>query len=155
MIVVTPGGAVGPLRVNKSTRADVIAFAGKPDAATRFSATYDALGFGCSSKEAARRSGLPRCRTIYFVGAQAGTFAELYTEDPSYAGPRGVRVGMRAATAAKLLHRPLPWLGCQEQLFLRTPAAYLAIVLQGRKVSYMVLVAQKHLVGAFDCVDRS
>jgi len=62
---------------------------------------------------------------------------------------------MSATKAASLLDKPLPWMGCQEQLFLRTPSAYLAIVLLARKVSFIALVSQKHVAGILDCVDRS
>jgi len=53
--IVTAGGRIGVLQIDESTRADVIAFAGPPDAERRSregsaQPRYLALGYGCGTK---------------------------------------------------------------------------------------------------------
>jgi hypothetical protein len=157
-VLVTARGAVGPLHMDTSTRADVIAFAGKP-AGHSFGqyadyGRYEALGYGCRGQAATNRTGFPVCRTVFYIHVRSGLLEELYTADPKYVGPHGVHAGMSNGEAARLLHKPLPWLGCQDQALLGTAATGVLAVVQGdKRVAFLVVVAHKHASGVFDCID--
>jgi hypothetical protein len=157
-VAVTASGGVGPLHMDASTRADVIAFAGKPEGESfgqydRFYGRYDALGYGCPGRSATDKFGFPRCDVVFYVHVRSGKLEELYTADPRYLGPHGIHAGMANVRAAHLLHRRLPALGCQPQFFVKTATGVLAVVLGDRRVVFMVLVAHKHAAGVFDCID--
>jgi hypothetical protein len=153
---VTARGAVGPLRMDRSTRADVIAFAGKPDAETHLAKPYEgseALGYGCPGRRAVNQFGEPSCKTAFYIDVRSGLLEELYTEDPRYVGPHGIHARTTNVRAAHLLEKPLPWMGCQAQDLIYTPTGLLAIVLGKQRVAFLVLVAHKHDAGVFDCID--
>ena len=106
-----------------STRADVTAFAGRPDAERpgRYSsfAPYRALGYGCRKK---RDYGFPLgggrwCKTVFFVNRRTGRLGNFYTESASYSERHGVRIGMPTAKAERRLHR-LVYVGCEANIVL-------------------------------------
>src|SRR5436190_9267332 len=121
--VLTPTGRIGPLRMDMSTRADVIAFAGRPDAERpgRYSgaAPYRALGYDCSKK---RDYGWPIsrktwCKTVFFVNERTRRLGNFYTESSRFSERHGVRIGMPTAKAERLLHQ-LVYVGCEENIHL-------------------------------------
>jgi len=101
---VSPGGRIGALQIDKSTRADVIAFAGQPGAETRGLyanyAPFDALGYGCRDLAATSQSGAPECKTVYYLTARTGRLSLLFTRDPRYAY-RGVHPGTLGSVAQR------------------------------------------------------
>jgi hypothetical protein len=107
----TQTGRIGPLRTDVSTRADVIAFAGPPDAEQpgRYSIfnPYRALGYDCSKK---RDYGWPLdnrtwCKTVFFVNRRTGRLGDFYTESSRYYERDGVHIGTPTARAERLLTR--------------------------------------------------
>ena len=158
-IAVTAGGRVGPLRLDRSGRADIVAFAGKLESETRGRydsyPRFDALGYGCAGKPAVRRDGFPSCRTVYYVELRSGRFEELYTVDPRYAGPRGIRAGMAKVAAERRLRRRVPAVGCLPDIVVsgRARKSAVAIVFGRRSIEFFVLFSARRASGAFDCID--
>ena len=116
--VVSAAGAVGPLRIGRSSEAAVKAFAGRP-AFSRAGRTdpsmprYKALGYACSGSPGAGRRdplligprGGPRsnvyCRTIYYVDSSTGRLAAFFTGSAAFRTPKGTHVGMSQSEAAR------------------------------------------------------
>src|SRR6266567_2596597 len=75
-ILVTATGRVGPLRIDASDRADVIAFVGMPESERRGwylpTAHFDALGYGCRGQRATGRLGSPICQTVFYLDSRSG-----------------------------------------------------------------------------------
>jgi hypothetical protein len=157
--VVSPAGHIGPLRLDVSDRAAVVAFAGRPDAEQRGEydgyGPYEAIGYGCPGTRATNGSDFPVCATVFFLRPSTGKLEEFYTTERRYTGPGGVRVGMPAAEAASRLHRRIPTVGCISQWPFGTRDAFGAIVLEGvvLRVGFIVLVSAHHAAGVFDCID--
>jgi hypothetical protein len=111
---VSASGQIGPLQIDQSTRADVIAFAGRPGAETRGQyanyARFDALGYACRSHVATNQAGVPECKTVYYLVARTGRLSLMFTRDPRYAY-RGVHPGTVLSAAQHDLHRH-PGVGC-------------------------------------------
>jgi hypothetical protein len=119
--VLSQSGRIGPLRMDVSTRAGVIAFTGHPDAERqgRYSSgpPYSALGYDCSKK---RDYGWPIlrstwCKTVFFVNRRTGRLGNFYTESSRFSERHGVRIGMHTAKAERLLHQ-LVYVGCEEDI---------------------------------------
>ena len=91
-VTVSVSGRVGPLRVDESRRAAVVAFAGRPDAEqvgrSDDSERYDALGYDCGSRAGPQGIPLvkrrPRCRTVFFVETRSGRLGIFYSADARY-----------------------------------------------------------------------
>jgi len=94
--------------MDRSTRADVIAVAGRPDVERRgveYDATpYIALGYACSSKPnddafpvletpGTGRTG-PYCKTVFWVNRRTRRLGDFYTSSVRYSERHGVRIGM-------------------------------------------------------------
>jgi hypothetical protein len=154
--VISVDGRIGTLRIDRSDAAAVIAFAGRPDAQRRgrefSSATpYLALGYGCVR----RRSNLafplakggPNCRTVYFINARTRKLGDLYTSSARYTEGHGVRIGMRSAEAERLLHRRL-YAGCEENIYLGTPAASLTVAFGGGVIRKEPASSGLHVIGS-------
>lgn len=107
--VVTASGRVGMLQINGSGLASVLAFAGQPDAQTvtqrsRGHASYDALGYGCSSHHGAVVAPVGRatwCRTAFYVDVASNSLELFFTISHNYRDSHGVTVGMSASEAAR------------------------------------------------------
>ena len=106
-----------------STRGDVIAFTGRPDAERqgRYSsfAPYSALGYDCSKKP---DYGFPiahatSCKTVFFVNQRTGRVGNFYTESSRFSERHGVRIGMHTAKAERLLQQVI-YVGCEENIHL-------------------------------------
>jgi hypothetical protein len=119
--VLTQTGRIGPLRMDVSTGADVIAFAGRPDAERpgRYSgaAPYRALGYDCSKKRDYGWALDDRtwCKTVFFVNQRTGRLGNFYTESSRYYERHGVRIGTPTAKAERLLHK-LVYVGCEANI---------------------------------------
>lgn len=166
-VVVTASGRVGPLRVDESGRADVVAFAGRPESERRGRYNpyppYDALGYGCRGKPATDRTGFPACKTVFYLDARSRRLELFYTDDGRYADVHGVHVGMRTATAEHLLHQRV-LVGCDAYLFFLTRPAYLVMWFDGRTrgasrhvvgghVGFLVVHSRRRNPGVLDCID--
>jgi hypothetical protein len=132
--VIGVDGSVGPLRLDRSDRAQVIAYAGKPDADLHSrgdAARYEVLGYGCPRHVRSPLDSLIDCRTgFYLVRGKLGLFFTL-TRKP-YSESRGVAIGTPTARAERLLHRKV-YLGpmCGPRLELLSKTAKLAIFFSG------------------------
>jgi hypothetical protein len=149
-----------PLVGNRSTRTDVIAFAGKPDsrrqAVEAGSMLYVALGYGCSAKPGidvfplletaqAGRFG-PNCRTIFWINRRTGRLGDFFTSSGRYQESDGVRVGMKTAAAERLLHRRAD-VGCEENIYLGKRDAPLTVAIDGGNPHRLHGSAELHLIG--------
>ena len=84
-VAVSVTGRIGPLRVDRSDRGDVIAFAGRPDAEREGeefdSVRYRALGYECFETSTLERWPLlpkgPYCRTVFLVNVKTGKLGNL------------------------------------------------------------------------------
>jgi hypothetical protein len=166
-VVVTATGQVGPLRLDESDRADVIRFAGRPDAERRGRYVsfhpFDALGYGCRGKPATDEAGTPRCRSVFYLDSPSGKLELFITRDDRYTDVHGIRVGTPTATAERLLHRRV-FVGCEADLFFKTRAAYLVLGFEGRltlpsrrlvggQVGFLVVHSRRRSPGVLDCID--
>jgi hypothetical protein len=164
---VSATGAVGPLRIDRSSEAAVKAFAGRP-AFSRAGRTdpsmprYKALGYACRrSPGPGRRDPLligprggPRsnvyCRTIYYIDSATGTLAAFFTGSAAFRTPKGTRAGTSQSDAAR--HEgTAPQGGCSLQLLERTKVATLSIPLTRGKVGDLELESKAHPVGLQFC----
>jgi len=148
--------------VGKSSRADVISFAGTPESErhgryTDFPA-YDALGYGCKRRPATDKAGVPRCKTVFYVDSKSGKLALLYTEDERYVDLHGVHVGTRTTVATSLLRRRA-FEGCFSGFRFETKRAFLVMWLEGGHaligdhVGFLVVHSRRFNPGVLDCID--
>jgi hypothetical protein len=175
--VLTASGRIGSLRIDRSTHADVVAFAGRPDVERRGveydSTPYLALGYACLAKpnddafpllESPRtgRTG-PYCKTVFWLNRRTRKLGDFYTSSARYSERHGVGIGMSTAAAEHLLHRRV-YVGCEANL----PIDLLAIAFDGgvgRKTSgsaglrlvgghvYAFAVeGRRSAIGVFDCL---
>ena len=129
--VVSVDGSVGALRVDRSSRAQVIAHAGKPDADLHGrgdGSRYEVLGYGCPRHIPPLRDYLIDCRTAYYL--VRGRLGLFFTQEKPYSESHGVRVGMPTARAERLLHRKV-YEGCGAYLFQDSKAASLTVEFAG------------------------
>jgi hypothetical protein len=162
-VVVSARGRVGPLHVDRSDRADVIAFAGRPESERRGRYTrpylpYDALGYICKGKPATDKAGVPRCETVFYVDPRGGKLELFYTEDKHYVDPHGVHVGMSTPVAQSRLHRRA-FSGCYSGFRFDTKTGFLVMWLEGgrslvgNRVGFLVVHSQRRNPGVLDCID--
>lgn len=132
--VISVHGSIGPLRLDRSDRAQVVAYAGKPDADLRSrgdTARYEVLGYGCPRHVPTPLDSLIDCRTaFYLVRGKLGLFFTL--AKTSYSESHGVAIGTSTARAERLLHRKV-YLNprCEPGLELRSKVAKLTIFFTG------------------------
>jgi len=169
-VVSVADARIGPLQLDVSDRAAVVAFAGKPQLEARghmpLAAPYDALGYGCSRRTPPGSFPLapekPFCRTIFWINERTGRLETFFTGDPRYAETHGTRVGTATAVAERLLHKRL-LVGCEENLYFTSTRAYLTIAFAGGRyrlpsrhvvgghVVALVLHSRRSDPGVFDC----
>jgi hypothetical protein len=162
-------GSIGPVHVDRSDRAAVIAFAGKPDAEAAGRAPgyfpYRALGYKCARKR--MKDGVylaphaPICRTAFFFDHRTGKLETFYTASSDYAEGHGVRIGMKQAEAERLLHQRLT-VGCTAALHFESHSGSLSIEfgggtengtsIKGAHVTDFVVHGHRRDAGIFDCV---
>ena len=164
---------MGPLRVDTSDRADVIAFAGQPDSEHRgrYAPPYtpfDALGYGCHGHPATYEGGGPACETVFYLDARSGKLELFYTEDPRYSNLYGVHAGTTTAVAEGLMHR-LVIGGCFDGMRVDTTTGFLVMWFEGGKnrvhphpyylyavgghVAFIVVHSRRLNPGVLDCID--
>jgi hypothetical protein len=177
-ILVTATGRVGPLNMDQSDRADVIAFTGKPESERRGwydrTAPFDALGYGCRGKRATDHLGFPLCRTVFYLDSHSGKLELFFTTTDRYAERHGIHVGTPTAVAERALHERV-YVGCDAFLFVRTKSAFLVTqfgggktvrsvdVIAGRRqhtlhlvgghVGFLVVHSRLRNPGVLDCID--
>lgn len=163
-------GEIGPLRVDVSERAAVVAFAGTPDeAATGIAvggyAPYRALGYECRPKPGVFTwqlvRGGPSCRTVFFLDRRAGKLEIFFTSSPDYSDGHGVRVGMAQAEAERRLRERLT-IGCTAPLHFDSPTGSMSISfgggvahgtsIEGAHVDAIFLHSKRRDAGVFDCL---
>lgn len=173
-IAVSASGRIGPLRIDRSGRVDIVRFAGRPDAEREGSAfgapPYDAIGYGCRATPSKRAFPLvygtePSCRTVFWVDRRSGTLEDFFTSDPRYVEKHGIRVGTTSEQGGRRLHRRLI-LGCEENMYVAGAGGDLTIafeggtakrtsgplVVHGARVFALVLHSRRRGSGAFDCL---
>lgn len=114
-IPVTAAGRIGPLLAGHSTRADVVAFLGRPNAENtdRYAQGpgFEALGYGCK-RAYATKDGAPLCTTVFYFPTQTGKLALMWTTSHRYAY-RLIHPGVPTASATSVFGGP-PGKGCLE-----------------------------------------
>jgi hypothetical protein len=159
--IVTVTGRIGPLHLDRSDRAAVIAFAGRPDAERRGQAPggyapYDVLGYGCGNRAAPNATPLveggPYCRTAFFINRRTGRLETVFTSAARYSEGRGV------AAAVGIPMRT------EENIYLSSATANLTIAFSGGTfqrpslhvtgghVYAFVLHSHRTDAGVFDCM---
>lgn len=164
--LVTSSGRIGALRIDVSTRAAIVAAAGRPDGertgAWNGSRRYRALGYGCAATKSDVTWPLlargPYCRTVFFVDPRGGRLGTFFTTSTHYRGAHGVRIGMPTSTAERLLRRRVI-VGCEENITLGPLTIAFAGGRRGRggyliggHVYAFALSGRRHDVGVFDCL---
>ena len=170
--IVTVTGRIGPLHLDRSDRAAVIAFAGRPDAERRGQASggyapYEALGYGCGTRAASNATPIVEgglyCRTVFFINRRTGRLETFFTSAARYSEGHGVRIGMPTAAAERRLQKRLVE-GCEENIYLSSATADLTIAFSGGTfqrpslhvtgghVYAFVLHSHRTDAGVFDCM---
>lgn len=175
--LLTATGRIGSLQMDRSTRVDVIAFAGRPDVERRgveYDGTpYLALGYGCSAKAQhyafpvletprAGRAG-PYCNTVFWVNQRTHRLGDFYTSSRRYSERHGVRIGMTTAAAENILRQRV-YVGCEENLDIgwltvafdggvpRRTARSHGLRLVGGHVYAFAVNGRRSAIGIFDCL---
>jgi hypothetical protein len=144
---IDPAGAIGSLQMNRSTAAQVIAFAGRPSVERRHHdryVAYTVLGYGCAEGAGTQRywASYPiACRTSFYL--VDGRLSLFITQDPRFALAGGVRIGTPTARAEGVLHRRA-FSGCNDAIGVQGKQTRLALPLAGGKL---------HVVGKKPYVD--
>lgn len=175
-ITITAGGRIGPLDLDRSDKAAVVAFAGEPevdevDAGTDPGSGWEALGYECGAKDtltplvAPAGAQGPYCRTVFYLNSESGLLGTFFTSMPGVRDAHGVFTGMRTAKADRLEGKKAVG-GCSEGIFISSPSATLHVVIsgghalphaklpivKGGRVGALVLHSRANDVGAFDCL---
>jgi hypothetical protein len=156
------GARIGSLRIDVSTRAAIVAFAGTPDVTVTGKSSWQgvprfhALAYGCSRTSAPGldRLGHWSCRTVYYVNSRTARLVAFFTESPGFRTADGIRPGMAQNAADRLEHEipQGPWFAIGEA----SPAANLVLpsschrVVSGRcsgKVEAFMLESNHHSIG--------
>jgi hypothetical protein len=146
---IDPAGAIGPLRINRSSRAQVIAYAGEPslfrigkgDRGT----TYEALGYGCAPGAGTGKywsESLIGCRTDFYL--VDGRLSLFFTQDRRFVEAAGIRIGAPELRAERLLRQTAIY-GCAADLHVGNKRAWLTVALSGGKIR--TLGTTSYLVG--------
>lgn len=175
--MVSAKGAVGPLRVDRSTPAEIEAFAGPPEyvGVGRFRPLirefppFIAYGYECHH---IRSGGIPTmsvdqsgtpgdshvdCRTVYWVNRKTGRLAGFSTNSRRFHTLAGVRAGTSLAVAKRREHRPT-LMDSPSALNVETANAdlliYATIVTPkhggwrvGKSVAFLALESKHHFIG--------
>ena len=122
-------GRVGSLRLDSSSLADVVSFAGPPDAqgtspgeVPYFSGSHE-LGYRCQQRllgELMTVSAHANCQTVFFINQRTRKLAAFFTSSAAYSGPSGIRPGMPATKAEQRTHVQAIT-GCLSGMFFGNP----------------------------------
>jgi hypothetical protein len=146
VVRIDPAGAIGPLHVNRSGRAQVIAWAGAPqvDRHGRSDARYEVLAYGCPQGTATKRywsAYLVPCQTAFYL--VDGKLSLFFTQDRRFAEAAGVRIGTPTKQAERLL-RKRALAACTDAIGLQGEHSSMTVTLDGGKphtvgnVNYLV-----------------
>lgn len=149
-------GRVGPLRIDRSTPAEIETFAGAPEyiGVGRFRPLirefppFVAYGYECHH---VRIGGIPTmavdkstggpgdshvdCRTVYWVNRKTGRLAGFSTDSRRFHTPAGVRAGTSLAAAKRREHRPT---------LMDSPSALNVETADADLLIYATIVTSKH-----------
>jgi hypothetical protein len=147
---ISAAGRIGPLQIDKSTRADVVAFAGAPDAEVRERVfgfgQYIGLGYDCQENRSDSTFTLgnsgPYCRTAYFLDINTRKLEDFVTTSASFREARGVRIGTSLADAQRRL----------TVIRVDTATAKLRVNVGGRGVDTFALHSLLRTSGLFNCM---
>lgn len=159
---VTTSGRVGPLQLHRSTRADVVAFAGPPESEQE-STTYEVneLGYGCTFE-----SGYANCQTTFYLDLHHGTLIEFWTKSSHYTALGAIHIGSSTRVAERVSRQPAT-AGCLEAIYVVNTRAKISLVVMlkgGRAVfgkasapsqvfgGHVESIALNGGAGALDCV---
>jgi hypothetical protein len=149
--VVTPGGRIGSLQIDASTRAAIEAFAGKPDVEKTGKTSwpdvpsYRLLGYDCTGTT---------CQTVYYLNSRTNRLAAFETNSPAFQTTAGIKSQMDQNTADRLAHQTpqgprnaIGWKSPKATLIL--PSTCLTVTSGGcsGKVAYFMLESEKHPIG--------
>jgi hypothetical protein len=176
-VTITSAGRIGPLRLDRSDHADIVAFAGAPEVEnTVFGSPgapgAEALGYRCESPfnppplaaPTGDSNGDPFCRTVYYINLETERLGTFFTSLTSFRDGHGVRVGITTAQADR--KEGVPALsGCGSAIRIQTATAALNVdisgggfkregnkmLTRGGRVGALVLHSARHDVDVFDC----
>ena len=144
MVRIDLAGAIGPLQMNRSRRAQVIAYVGTPQV-DRHGGNYEVLAYGCPAGTATRQfwtSYVVPCQTaFYLVDRRLSLF---FTQDRRFAEAAGVRIGTPTQRAERLLHQKA-FSGCTDAIGLQGKHTRMTVSLDGGKLQ--IVGANHYLVG--------
>jgi hypothetical protein len=116
-------GRIGPLRgglrLGRDHQADILQFAGQPDAEDQ-TARYEALGYNCQPSQASPlvQVGSSYCRTVFYLNLDSGgVLSTFYTGSRNYYDQHGISVGTKEGLATRDTHQPV-WVGCGTRMAL-------------------------------------
>ncbi|HEX4304853.1 MAG TPA: hypothetical protein VHZ54_02345 [Solirubrobacterales bacterium] len=172
---ITADGRIGTLRMDRSDKFAIIAFAGEPEVDELDSGVYpgsgwEALGYRCGPKDtlaplvATAAAQGPYCRTVYYLNSETGRLGTFFTSMPTFRDNHGVFVGMRTAKADRLEGKKAVE-GCLEGIAISSPSATFHVIItggharrrgnelvvRGGRVGALVLHGRSDDVGVFDC----
>jgi len=171
----TVSGQIGPLQLGVSTEADVRSEIGAPDrvGTGNFDGPngpspfpdYLSLGYDCADTEFPGGQLLrpfeppfhgPYCRTVYFINANTGTLAGLYTTSKSFETASGTMIGMTVADALQREHAPFYPEGCNVGIPLGGNADAASMVLftgqtTSSLIAYIGVDSNRNGVGVLFC----
>jgi hypothetical protein len=157
--VISAAGVVGKLQIDKSTRADVLAFAGKPDAEVNNERvfgyhSYDAVGYDCSDKEANDNFTLgnsgPYCKTMFVIDIPSHSLEDFATTSSAY-HVRGVSIGTAVSAAQRALRTKVDR-SCLVVLKTETAKAKLRIDFVGGRADAFAVHSLRRTSGLFHCM---
>lgn len=119
--IVTPS-RIGPLAIDRSTRADVIRFAGAPAADHQYWARVPGAPFG---EELAYRCGTG-CRTEFFINSETRRLSNFVSSSRTYRTRRGTRPHDPKGTAERLERRKTTG-GCRPGIWRFARDSYLVV----------------------------
>lgn len=144
-------GRIGPLHLDRSTRAEVVAFAGTPQVEAHMYGYFqkgdplDALGYSCAGTYRSRgirlAKGKPPCLDVFWIDVRTGKLGNAYLAGRRFVDAHGIRVGTSSATAERLLHQTLVS-GCTDAL----REGEITLLFDGGHM--VVAMGQNHVVGA-------
>jgi hypothetical protein len=130
---ITASGQIGRIRINTSTRDQIIRLLGPPDYDKRGNIgqgaprtpSYEALGYGCYEDQ-----GVTTCAVNYYLNVRRQRLESFYTKSSAFVLPGGVYVGMPAGRASQLERKPDTG-GCEQGIGLTTRKLSIYIQTQG------------------------
>jgi hypothetical protein len=121
---VTVSGQIGPLRLHRSTRAEVIAFAGVPDSEQKATIyNVEEMGYHCSTLY-----GQPDCKTIFYISLSSGKLIEFSTASANYTALGGIHIGTSTRRAEQVAHARATS-GCLDAIYVLNPRAKITFTL--------------------------